>query len=175
MKTDSMHAFPVRAIVAGVLLVAVGVASAAGEHEHEHGHGDDNGGGHSKPFGKPAPAQQADRTIRVTARDTMRFEPRRIRVDAGETIRFVVMNTGELRHSFTLGTPRGQEAHEREMQGMAVDRMATHMQGNPAGMVIPPGERDSLTWRFEGEGPVEFACHIPGHFGAGMIGRIRIE
>jgi uncharacterized cupredoxin-like copper-binding protein len=203
MKAMNTHCTPTslgRALAAALLLAATGAVSAAGDHAQghdesgsaahdtqqaggEHGHGDGHGddghgheaGGHGTRFGEPAAAQAADRTIRVTAHDKMRFEPRRIRVKAGETIRFVVVNIGKLRHSFTLGTPRGQEAHEREMQGMATDRLASHMRGDPTGMVIPPGGRDTLTWRFADGGPVEFACHIPGHFAAGMIGRIRID
>ena len=104
----------------------------------------------------------------------MRFEPAQIAVQPGETVRFVVENEGQLQHSFTLGTPDYQQAHEREMQGMPMEDMAGHMDGSPNGIVVQPGETGVLTWRFERGGPVEFACHIPGHYPAGMKGRIRI-
>lgn len=145
-------------------------AGAAGEHEGGHGHGD-----HAVAFGEPADAADADRTVTVTAHDTMRFTPDRISVNAGETIRFIVRNAGDLQHSFTLGTPMGQKAHEQEMQGMGLEAMAGHMDDDPTGMVIQPGATGRLTWHFTEAGPVEFACHIPGHYPAGMKGRIAID
>ena len=142
-------------------------------HAHDAGHGHE--GGHGRAFGQPASADAADRTVEIVARDTMRFEPSEVEVDAGETIRFVVRNTGKLQHSFTLGTPAGQKAHERQMQGMSTDAMAGHMKGDPTGMVVPPGETRTLAWRFADDGPVEFACHIPGHYPAGMKGKVRFQ
>lgn len=160
---------PVAAIA--ILLTVADPSVASGEH----GGGHDDGGGPSVPFGEPAPADEADRTIRITANDQMQFEPEGVRVQAGQTVRFVVENVGKVQHSFTLGTPRSQEQHEAEMRGMAPDRIAGHMEENPMGMVVQPGETGTLTWRFEDAGPVEFACHIPGHFVAGMTGRIRVN
>lgn len=182
------HPLPIALIL---LLALPGTAVASGEHDGghngdqaEHGgdghHGDDEahghgGDGHSAGFGRPAKADQADRTVRITALDTMRFKPQSIQVEAGETVRFVVENPGQLQHSFTLGTPAGQRAHEKEMQGMPIERMAGHMDNDPTGMVIQPGGTESLTWRFKRGGAVQFACHIPGHYDAGMKGRIRVE
>ena len=166
----------IRLMPLALLLAPLASAIAAGEHEGGHGHEDGHGnGGHEVAFGQPADPGHADHTVEVIAHDTMRFEPDRIDVEAGETIRFVVRNIGQLQHSFTLGTPTGQEAHEKEMQGMAVEDMAGHMANDPTGMVIQPGETGQLTWRFTESGPVEFACHIPGHYPAGMKGRIRIK
>lgn len=151
-----------------LLLMLPLAAGASGDHAG--GHGDD-----SAVFGEPADPGEADRTIKVIARDTMSFEPAQVDVKPGETVRFVVENVGDVQHSFTLGTPAGQEAHEKEMQGMAMEDMAGHMDNDPTGMVVQPGETGRLTWHFDAEGPVEFACHIPGHYPAGMKGRIRIE
>ena len=144
---------------------------------HSDGHGDGHGhdGGHSVAFGEPANAAEANRTIEIIARDTMEFEPARIEVEAGETVRFVVKNVGQLQHSFTLGTPASQREHEKEMQGMAMEKMAGHMNQDPTGMVIQPGDSGTLTWRFAKAGRVQFACHIPGHYPAGMKGRISVD
>ena len=149
----------VAAVALMVALVLVGCASAP----------------EAAPEPEPAPAEEADRTIRISAHDQMRFDPEGVRVQAGQTVRFVVKNVVRVQHSFTLGTPQSQERHEAEMQGMAPDRMASHMEENPMGIVVQPGETDTLTWRFEDGGAVEFACHIPGHFVAGMTGRIRVN
>lgn len=139
---------------------------------HGHAHGD---GGHSADFGRPASADEADRTVRITASDSMRFDPERVRVEAGETVRFVVENPGAIQHSFKLGTPGAQRRHSKAMRGMAIDRMAGHMRNDQTGMVIQPGDTGRLTWHFSQSGRVQFACHIPGHYDAGMKGRIRIE
>ena len=169
-----------------LLLVLAGPLPASGDHEGGHddaghggeGHGDEghhDGGGHSFGFGEPAPASQADRTVRITAKDTMKFSPDSVTVEAGETVTFVVENVGRLQHSFSLATPTAQREHEKEMQGMPMDQMASHMDDDPNGIVVQPGQTDRLTWHFTEGGPVQFACHIPGHYPAGMKGRIRIE
>lgn len=178
---------------AGLALAAAMPAPAAlagGDHEGGHGHDDErrereerhghddghaHGDGHAFGFGEAAPDAAPDRTVEVTARDSMRFEPDRIVVEPGQIVRFVVENVGKLQHSFTLGTPQYQRTHDEQMRGMAPDELAGHMKGSSNGMVIPPGGTGSLTWRFERDGPVEFACHIPGHYPAGMKGRVRIE
>lgn len=182
---------------ATLLALALGApaAMAAGDHEGGHGHdeeegqghddgghGHDDGGhghghgdGHDFAFGEAAPDAAPDRTVEVVARDTMAFEPARITVEPGEVVRFVVHNDGQLQHSFTLGSPEYQRMHDKEMQGMPHDELAGHMADEPNGMVVAPGDTARLTWRFEKGGPVQFACHIPGHYDAGMKGRIRVE
>mgnify|MGYP006436544975 CR=1 FL=1 len=161
------------------LMTFAASALAAGEHGHGHDSGHGNGGhdegGHSSAFGSPVSPSKADRTVEVEASDRMKFGPEKISVKKGETIRFVVKNVGQLQHSFTLATPDKQQKHEKEMQGMAQDRMGSHMDEDPNGVVVPSGETGSLTWRFTKAVPVEFACHIPGHYDAGMKGRLRIK
>lgn len=158
------------------IIAFAGPAFAAGEHGGDH---DDGGHGHqsehSFDFGAPADPSEADRTITVIAEDTMRFSPESVAVKAGETVRFVIENTGKLQHAFALGTPEGQQEHEESMQGMAAEMIAGHMKDDLTGVVVQPGETGELTWRFNADGPVEFACHVPGHYPAGMKGRISIE
>jgi uncharacterized cupredoxin-like copper-binding protein len=105
----------------------------------------------------------------------MKFEPDSVTVEAGETVRFVVTNAGNLMHSFTLGSPAYQKRHEKQMADMPRDKMAGHMSDSANGMVIEAGATGELTWRFERGGRVQFACHIPGHYAAGMKGKIRFE
>ncbi len=61
------------------------------------------------------------------------------------------------------------------MKEISTRSMAGPMEGDPTGMVIQPGESRSLTWHFTGEGPVQFACHITGHYPAGIKRRIRLR
>lgn len=163
--------FSLRAGMLGLLLAfGTTAAMAAGDHDDGHGHGLDE-----FDFGAAAPEAAPDRTIEIAAYDTMEFEPDQVTVEAGEVVRFEVRNVGSVQHSFTLGSPEYQQAHEEEMQDMSMEMMAGHMKDEPNGIVVQPGETGTLTWRFERGGPVQFACHIPGHYPAGMKGELRLQ
>ncbi len=164
-----LHGHTPHVLAGAALLMLSAVAWSAGGHGDGHGHGH---GGFS--FGEPAQAGDADRTVEIAA-DEMDFSTESVQVEPGETVRFVVENTGEVQHAFTLGTPDGQVGHEEEMEGMPMEEMAGHMRDEPNGLVVQPGETKSLTWRFAEGGPVQFACHIPGHYPAGMKGRIVVN
>ncbi|MDZ7811397.1 MAG: plastocyanin/azurin family copper-binding protein [Arhodomonas sp.] len=111
--------------------------------------------------------------MHVTAGDTY-FEPEALDVRAGETVRFVVENQGQLRHDFTLGSPEVQKAHRAEMaERLANAAMEGH--SDPNAVMLAPGETASVIWRFEKTDRFLFGCNIPGHFEAGMKGKITIQ
>jgi uncharacterized cupredoxin-like copper-binding protein len=120
-------------------------------------------------MGEPAAASEATRTIAVDAFD-MAFDPASISVEAGEAVTFEVTNTGEAVHEFFLGDSAMQQQHAEEMADMDPD-MA---HDEPYSIRLQPGETKQLTWRFADSGNVEFACHEPGHYQAGMHGRISV-
>jgi uncharacterized cupredoxin-like copper-binding protein len=68
-------------------------------------------------FGDRGRAQDAKRTVDIVMRDNS-YQPQRIQVRAGETVRFRVRNTGELLHEFNIGTAVMHQQHQREMQAM---------------------------------------------------------
>ena len=39
---------------------------------------------------------------------------------------------------------------------------------------VEPGKRGELVWRFTKAGSFSFGCLIPGHFEAGMIGKLTV-
>jgi uncharacterized cupredoxin-like copper-binding protein len=39
---------------------------------------------------------------------------------------------------------------------------------------VSPGKRTDLIWTFNRAGKFQFACLVPGHFEAGMIGEIEV-
>ena len=121
-------------------------------------------------FGSPADAADADRVIVIQTTDALTFEPADITVAAGETVTFRLSNDGALVHDFTLGDQATLDEHEAEMSEM--DGMA-HDEPNVA--TIPAGETIEITWTFGDEGTVLVGCHQPGHYSAGMTGRIRVE
>jgi uncharacterized cupredoxin-like copper-binding protein len=120
-------------------------------------------------LGEPADAADASRTIAVDAFD-MAFDPETIAVEAGEVVTFEVTNTGEAVHEFFLGDRAMQQEHAEEMAEMGHDMP----HDEPYSIRVEPGETKQLTWRFADAGSVEYACHEPGHYQAGMHGRIDV-
>ncbi|WP_312933939.1 cupredoxin domain-containing protein [Pseudomonas sp.] len=185
-------------------------------------------------FGEPASAEKATRTVEVVMKD-IAFEPTRLQVKAGETVRFVLINEGQLPHEFNLGDKAMHVEHQKEMlamqgrtfagaggagmaHGEAAGGQAGMAHGEAAGgqvgmahgeaagghagmdhgqtpgahagmahgdadhghgggntVLVQPGQRAELTWTFSASAPIEFACNVPGHYQAGMVGPLTIE
>lgn len=109
------------------------------------------------------------RVIEVSALDTLAYEPATIEVGTGETVTFVVTNTGEVDHEFVVG--------DEEMQAMAEEEMAEGMHGHTASMAalaVEPGETKETTITFEDAGTLQYACHNEGHYRGGMVGTIEV-
>jgi len=143
------------------------------------------GSADSFPFGEPAPAGKATRTVEVVLKD-IAFEPKSLEVKAGETVRFVLINEGKLPHEFNLGDKAMHAEHQKEMLAMQGKLFTAgmnhegmdHGQMNHGGgntVLVQPGQRAELTWTFRKSAPIEFACNVPGHYQAGMVGPLTIE
>lgn len=156
-------------LTAGLLLVGCGASDdATGPQAADDSHDDAMGDGHG--IGEPADASEADRTIEISMLDTMAYEPAALEVDAGEVVTFLVSNDGQAVHEFTLGDEAMQDEHAEEMAEMGAD-MA---HDGPNSVTVQPGDTGELTWRFGESGTVQYACHQPGHYEAGMVGEITI-
>lgn len=170
------------------------VASQAGAgHQGGHG-GGHHGGENSAAIGEPGTASGVTRTVEVVMGDAY-FEPEKISVQAGETIRFVVRNEGEFLHEFNIGTAAMHAEHQAEMMTMmehgmitadgvdhekmkmdhTSDGMAGHAHDDPNSVLVEPGKMQELIWKFGSPTALEFACNVPGHYDAGMMGRITFE
>ena len=145
-------------------LCAAGPALAAGSHAGGHGHGPE------AAIGEPGQAARATRTVQVDMTDAMRFTPERIAVRRGETVRFVVKNSGQLKHEFVLGTEAEHRAHYEQMK-----RFPEMEHDEPSMVTVPPGGQGEVVWRFTRAGNVHFACLQVGHYDAGMKGRIQVQ
>lgn len=120
-----------------------------------------------KPWGIAGERKSARRTIEIGMTDEMRFVPERIEVRLGETIRFVHRNDGKVLHEFVLGTKAELDEHAAMMKkfpGMEHDE--------PYMAHVAPGKKEEIVWQFTKPGEFYYACLLPGHFEAGMIGRI---
>jgi uncharacterized cupredoxin-like copper-binding protein len=182
-RTGTLQAAAALALLGAAFAIAAPAAAGPGEkghsHDHQHQHSENSGNhgdGHAMKGGRPGTAAEADRTVRIVARDT-EFNLSKIQVEAGETVRFVIRNTGDLVHEFTIGTPEMQRAHQEEMARMMeqghfsateIDQEAHHGHANSA--LIGPGEEAEVVWTFEKTETLEFACNIPGHYEQGMKG-----
>ncbi|MGH8532376.1 MAG: cupredoxin domain-containing protein, partial [Gammaproteobacteria bacterium] len=123
----------------------------------------------NRAVGQPGHPDRVGRSIAVSASDTMRYDPPEITVTAGETIRFEVQNDGSLRHEFMIGDATEQRAHSEMMKR---DPDMDH--NDPNTITLEAGEGKTLVWQFGEAGELEIGCHVPGHYEAGMLARVRV-
>ncbi len=164
MKFSNLQSLGLGALTA--LMVSSG-AWAAGSHASGHGHHEQ--GSMVTPYGKPGRVAQASRTIEVEMSDDMRFTPSEIKVRKGETIRFVIRNSGQLRHEFSLGTQQELAEHYKQMK-----RFPDMVHDEPNKVSLEPGQQGEVIWQFTNGGKVDFACLQVGHYEAGMKGQVRV-
>ena len=157
------------------------------------------GAGHAHDIGEPARTTSATRTIEVELGDSF-YKPATVKVRAGDTIRFVLTNTGELLHEFNIGTAAMHADHRKEMQAMMDAGMLTatavvtdptkmdhsrmgHGSGHgmshgmmkhddPNSVLVGPHQKKELVWKFPSGTKLEFGCNVPGHYEAGMVGKV---
>ena len=128
------------------------LALAGGMHEGGHGHEE------AAAYGEPGDPARITRTVIVEAADGMRYQPEVIAVKRGETVKFILKNTGKLSHEFVLGDESSLKEH-----------------ADPNMAKVGPGKTGTLVWKFSQGGNVQFACLEPGHYEAGMKGSIRVN
>lgn len=101
----------------------------------------------------------APRIVQVLAGPGYAFSPSTITVARGETVTFEVTSMGGLVHEFMVGP---------------ADAVAADTEGTPEVADIGMMQTKSVTYTFDGSGPYAFACHVPGHYEAGMRGTITV-
>ena len=126
--------------------------------------------GHVSLLGQPGNPAKVTRTMDIVMSDAMRYTPASIKVKRGETIRFRVKNSGQIKHEMVLGSLAELKEHAKTMvkfQEMEHD--------DPNAISVEPGKTGELVWRFTKAGKFDFACLVPGHFEAGMQGKIAVR
>ena len=139
---------------------------AGGSHAGGHDHGDAEV---ETAIGKPGLAAKVDRTIRVDMTDNMRYTPSDIKVTQGETVRFIVSNSGQIKHELSLGTEQELLAHLELMK-----KFPDMVHDEPNSITLAPGKQGEIIWQFTRSGVVNFACLMPGHYEAGMKGAVSV-
>jgi uncharacterized cupredoxin-like copper-binding protein len=180
----------VAALIAASLISFIPAASGHGEGGHGKPEAVDYSKAQEIPFGRAGNPKNAGRPIRVEMNDKMRFVvmapransrtdvapghrphamPGDIEVKRGETIRFVVRNDGVLMHEMVIGTMKELKAHADLM------RKFPNMEHDEAYMAhVAPGKEGEVVWQFTRPGEFYYACLMPGHFEAGMFGKITV-
>lgn len=123
-----------------------------------------------RAFGREGDPRKVTRTIRIDMSDAFRFTPAEVVVERGQTVKFIVGNRGKQLHEMVLGTPEELKQHAglmRKFPGMEhADASMAH---------VKPGAKGEIVWQFTKAGEYQFACLIPGHFEAGMIGSVLVK
>jgi uncharacterized cupredoxin-like copper-binding protein len=167
-----------------VFVLGASAALAGGSHNSGHGG--------ASPIGSPGKASEAKRSIEITMYDNY-FEPKELSTKPGETVRFVIKNAGEFVHEFNIGTPTMHGEHQKEMMMMMEhgaleadkihhDKMKMDMGGgktmqhnDPNSVLLEPGKSGEVIWKFAQADGIEFACNVPGHYDAGMVGVLAVH
>ena len=135
---------------------------------------------------------EVDRTVKVIMYDNY-YEPKSLKIEAGETIKFEVTNAGVLVHEFNIANSMMHKKHQPEMKKMfelgilkvtsidkekmkkmaKIDKAMAHSHSNS--LLLQPGEKANLIWKFDNAINIEIACNVPGHYQAGMIATVDIN
>jgi uncharacterized cupredoxin-like copper-binding protein len=120
-------------------------------------------------FGQPGDTRKTTKTIEVKMTDDLEFIPSRIAVRQGETVRFLVTNSGKKRHEMVIGTLAGLEEHAAMMKNhRGMKHEAPYMAH------VPSGKTETIVWQFTKAGDFYYACLVGHHFEDGMSGKITV-
>lgn len=137
---------------------------------------DDHADGHSHAgfsAGEPGDPKKPAKIVQITMMDRdgkMMFEPAKVEVKAGEQVKFMLQNAGEIDHEFVLATAAENLEHAEAMK--KTPEMA---HDDPNAKRLLPKQTAQILWRFTKAGEFEYGCLIPGHREAGMIGTVTVR
>ena len=143
-------------------------------------------------IGSLGKVEEINRTIKVVMYDNY-YEPNIFNIKSGETIKFEVVNAGELVHEFNIANAMMHKKHQPEMIKMVeneilladsidkdkmkkmakMDKAMGHSHSNS--VLLEPKEKGDIVWKFENAMNIEIACNVPGHYQVGMIAKVDIK
>ncbi len=153
--------------------IAIFAFSAAASTVFAHGDEDHHTGkqkAHAAALGKPGNPAKVSRTVEVDMNGNMRFTPANIAVKRGETIKFIVKNNGKIKHEMVLGSINELKEHAELMR-----KFPEMEHDDPNQVAVDPGKTGEMIWQFTKTGTFNFACLQPGHFEAGMVGKVAVK
>lgn len=133
---------------------------------HAPGHFEHGMAGYIQLVGPGAPTVGTTanpRLVHLDMTDSLKFIPDQIAAVAGESVRFVLTNSGTVEHEFQVGPADKVAADQHD--GVIVKEKDKLVAGSTA----------AVDYTFTASGPFAFACHMPGHYEAGMKGTISLS
>ena len=143
-------------------------------------------------IGSKGNLSDVNRVVKVIMYDNY-YEPSSFNIKAGETIKFEVVNAGELVHEFNIANKMMHMKHQPEMEKMVeneilfadsidkdkmkkmakMDKSMGHSHSNS--VLLEPKQKGNIIWKFDNAFNIEVACNVPGHYQAGMIAKVNIK
>jgi uncharacterized cupredoxin-like copper-binding protein len=173
--TCSHGAAPWRRALAALLVSALGTTGATAVFAHGDGHPAqaipfDPAKVQETAYGRQGDPAKVTRTVTIAMNDTMRFTPSVLTVKRGETLRLNIINKGKVLHELVLGTADELKKHAELMK-----RFPDMEHDEPQMAHVQAGKRGEIVWQFTQVGEFQFACLLPGHFEAGMVGTVIVK
>lgn len=151
-------------LAAAMLALAAPAAFASGTHSGSHD---------EMAIGKPGEKKEIKRTFNIVMKEKadggMVFEPSKINVRKGETVRLKFINKGENDHEYVMDEEKTVLEHKETMA-----KFPEMEHDDPNAIRLAPGKGGEIIWTFANAGDFTFACLIPGHYEAGMKGAISV-
>lgn len=138
---------------------------AAVSHEEGDGHAADLHGG------------AAVKTIEVVAYE-WGFSPARLELPVGVPVRLVLKNEGLIEHEVQIPFAEAVEVIDEDGHGEAAHSTLDDHGTLKDGLIhvhAGPHQTSSKTFIVAAVGRYEYACEIPGHRAAGMVGHLEVE
>lgn len=158
-----------RSVFAFVLALSGAAALAHGGHGGSHADAVARSAA-GTPFGRPGDAQKISRTVAVNMSDSACRTPGELALRVGETVGFLIRNSGRETHELVIGAMSGVKEHAE-----AVEQDADVDHDEPYMAHVEPQAAQSIVWQFTRVGIFYYGCHVPSLPGPGVIGRITVS
>jgi len=89
-------------------------------------------------------------------------------VQAGKPVAFVVRNLGELTHEVVVQPAGAMDEPFEQEDDDAESQRASEVED------VEPGTVRELVWTFDEPGKIDLACHVTGHYEAGMVADLEV-
>ena len=143
-------------------------------------------------IGSKGNLNDVNRVVKVVMYDNY-YEPSSFRIKAGETIKFELVNAGELVHEFNIANKMMHMKHQPQMEKMVeneilfadsidknkmkkmskIDKSMGHSHSNS--VLLEPKQKGDIIWKFDNAVNIEIACNVPGHYQVGMMAKVDIN
>jgi len=143
-------------------------------------------------IGSKGNLNDVNRVVKVVMYDNY-YEPSSFKIKAGETIKFELVNAGELVHEFNIANKMMHMKHQPQMEKMVeneilfaesidknkmkkmakIDKSMGHSHSNS--VLLEPKQKGNIIWKFDNAVNIEIACNVPGHYQVGMIAKVDIN